>query len=491
MRGGMWLRETDVCCVAHPLELCRQERHRKIHPFSISRHPTSSVPRVHRKPAREQRAAGWGAPLPRVLCPQSQALGSELSNGGCVNGGISPWDIASPQLVHNHQHNVRPCAARRDGHGTCQRAQNSLHPLLASRLASQDLLHHISFYFFWRTFDRHAANMLSPVGVLRAVGLVFLCCAPTLDALPPVAHLCTPSEAGAAENFGPVVRHRRNLPKHNSLEQSRMWVQQRCVVESTWGPTVQVGFQSTSESDTPAMFVVVHNSRNVYTMNNFDLRCHAAYCTLDLRTILSPGSNSIAVYSTVLSPGAAPSRTVERLLGHSIIVLPRQEQDPIQGPVFPKPQATMWRRTAGRVGNGVYYTTLGQFDAQMSANVSKLIGAPALSVEDVVRSGGTLQLADILERYKLQVPPTAYGYNKTMFGVWPPEAQAYTSRPVLGYKCIYRARRGEVGWIPDCSDIESTLKTHATELYSAGVDFVVVRCSFEALPFFIRLVQNC
>ena len=71
-------------------------------------------------------------------------------------------------------------------------------------------------------------------------------------------------------------------------------------------------------------------------------------------------------------------------------------------------------------------------------------------------------------------PPNAYGYNKSMFGAWPPNIQPYTSRPVLGYYCIYRARAGEAGWIPDCPNITSTLEAHATELHAAGVDFVVL-----------------
>jgi len=53
------------------------------------------------------------------------------------------------------------------------------------------------------------------------------------------------------------------------------------------------------------------------------------------------------------------------------------------------------------VGNGVYYTTLGQFDAQLASNISQLLGRPALSVEDVVKSGGSLQLSDIIDKHML------------------------------------------------------------------------------------------
>jgi hypothetical protein len=86
-------------------------------------------------------------------------------------------------------------------------------------------------------------------------------------------------------------------------------------------------------------------------------------------------------------------------------------------------------------------------------------GGTPLSMEDVLTSGGALSYADIYQR-------------------WGGEAAAmslyYMTRPALGYYCIYEARDGGAGYVPDCPNIRATLTTHAEQLLGAGVDHVVV-----------------
>ncbi len=86
-------------------------------------------------------------------------------------------------------------------------------------------------------------------------------------------------------------------------------------------------------------------------------------------------------------------------------------------------------------------------------------GAPQLTIEDVVRSNGTKKLADMLQVHGLEGDAMAFYYHV---------------RPKLGFYCVYRARPGETGHIPDCPDIEKTLTTHAAQLVAAGVDHVVI-----------------
>jgi hypothetical protein len=81
------------------------------------------------------------------------------------------------------------------------------------------------------------------------------------------------------------------------------------------------------------------------------------------------------------------------------------------------------------------------------------------SIEDVLRSKGALKFSDIYEKFSLEGPAMALYYNVT---------------PKLGYYCIYRARTGETGWVPDCANISATLATHAEQLIAAGIDHVVV-----------------
>ena len=85
--------------------------------------------------------------------------------------------------------------------------------------------------------------------------------------------------------------------------------------------------------------------------------------------------------------------------------------------------------------------------------------SPTVTVEDVLRSGGSKKLADVLQSSGLEAE--AMGFH-------------YQVRPKLGFYCIYRARSGETGHLPDCPGIENTLATHAAQLVAAGVDHVVM-----------------
>lgn len=82
-------------------------------------------------------------------------------------------------------------------------------------------------------------------------------------------------------------------------------------------------------------------------------------------------------------------------------------------------------------------------------------GESRLTLEDVVRSNGTLALSDMAP------DSTADGFY------WHVE-------PEDGFYCIYRKRSNESeGCLPDCPNITGTLTRHANMLTGAGVDFVV------------------
>ena len=51
----------------------------------------------------------------------------------------------------------------------------------------------------------------------------------------------------------------------------------------------------------------------------------------------------------------------------------------------------------------------------------------------------------------------------------------YHAKPSdLGFYCIYTHRPGQAGIVPDCPNVANTLKTHASQLTSAGVNYVVM-----------------
>lgn len=51
---------------------------------------------------------------------------------------------------------------------------------------------------------------------------------------------------------------------------------------------------------------------------------------------------------------------------------------------------------------------------------------------------------------------------------------AYSVTPKKGFYCIYRKRPDEAGLLPDCPNITETLTQHASELLSAGIDYVAL-----------------
>lgn len=86
-------------------------------------------------------------------------------------------------------------------------------------------------------------------------------------------------------------------------------------------------------------------------------------------------------------------------------------------------------------------------------------GGAQLTIENVIRSNGFSLLSDVLQKWGLEGDAMSFYYQ---------------TKPKLGFYCIYRARTGETGVVPDCPDIETTLETHAKQLIAAGVDHVVI-----------------
>jgi hypothetical protein len=86
-------------------------------------------------------------------------------------------------------------------------------------------------------------------------------------------------------------------------------------------------------------------------------------------------------------------------------------------------------------------------------------GGAQLTLEDVIRSDGALHYADVYQKFGVEGDAMSLYWNV---------------RPNLGFYCIYRARSGETGVVPDCPDISVTLATHAAQLIAAGIDHVVI-----------------
>jgi hypothetical protein len=108
---------------------------------------------------------------------------------------------------------------------------------------------------------------------------------------------------------------------------------------------------------------------------------------------------------------------------------------------------------------GIFYLAWHAF----AADAMQQIAAPQrYTVEDVVRKG--LSFDDLLPTAALQQQAASFRYHV---------------RPTLGFYCMYRKRAGEAPYtepdlVPDCPNITTTARTHAQQLWSAGVDFVFV-----------------
>lgn len=86
-------------------------------------------------------------------------------------------------------------------------------------------------------------------------------------------------------------------------------------------------------------------------------------------------------------------------------------------------------------------------------------GGAQLAVEDLIRTG--VPSTDVYARWGIDAASEAMSFF-------------YQARPSLGFYCLYRARPGEAGLIPDCPGISTTAARHAELLVAAGVDHVVV-----------------
>ena len=109
---------------------------------------------------------------------------------------------------------------------------------------------------------------------------------------------------------------------------------------------------------------------------------------------------------------------------------------------------------------GVLYEGWHGFAANASKAVASINkGIPALTIEDVIRSNGTLSISDIWDKWNITSDETASFFWHTT--------------PVLGKYCLYRKRWNEiVGVLPDCDNISETVLQHTLWFNAAGVDFL-------------------
>ena len=127
------------------------------------------------------------------------------------------------------------------------------------------------------------------------------------------------------------------------------------------------------------------------------------------------------------------------------------------GPASPSQLESSIRSGGGTVG--ILYEGWHGFAADAMRTVSERFGGPQLVVEQVLRSNGALRLSDMLDKYNLSHSADGFVYHVT---------------PQLGFYCLYRARPGETGLIPDCVNISGVTEQQAGWLSDALVDYVVV-----------------
>ena len=97
------------------------------------------------------------------------------------------------------------------------------------------------------------------------------------------------------------------------------------------------------------------------------------------------------------------------------------------------------------------------YAANATATVVGQGGTP-LSVEAVIRSNGSLVLADVWDKYG--VAPLTQGFF-------------WQEQPLLGWYCLYRKRWDEAtGVLPDCANITGTVSQQTAWFAQSGVDFI-------------------
>jgi hypothetical protein len=105
-----------------------------------------------------------------------------------------------------------------------------------------------------------------------------------------------------------------------------------------------------------------------------------------------------------------------------------------------------------------------QISASLYQNISRLLGRPAHTVEDVLNNA-TLRLADSAWRYQAQASSPEYADAYI---------NLYQHRPALGFYCYYRKRPNEtVGYLPDCPEADNVTQTHGAEMAAIGIGYVV------------------
>ncbi|EDQ91439.1 uncharacterized protein MONBRDRAFT_36118 [Monosiga brevicollis MX1] len=98
----------------------------------------------------------------------------------------------------------------------------------------------------------------------------------------------------------------------------------------------------------------------------------------------------------------------------------------------------------------VWHTTAAQAMQQVAA-----MHGTQLTTERVIRSNGAQDLNDVYGPYNIS-------------------SDIYNVEPALGFYCLYRARAGEPGLVPDCPNITQTATAHAKLLVDMGIDYVMV-----------------
>ena len=163
---------------------------------------------------------------------------------------------------------------------------------------------------------------------------------------------------------------------------------------------------------------------------------------------LGCGKHSLAVYQ--LEPGHPATVEVAEF------TLPCNHQSAI--------------RAVSRPANhevGVYYTT---YNGLLKTNGS------ATTVESVLRDGKPNALffsgRDSRKIVWKRSRTKRWTTGKTFLSAAAPNY--WQHEPTTGFYCLYRARAGETGVLPDCPGIAKTLAYHAEMLLTAGVDYIML-----------------
>ena len=212
---------------------------------------------------------------------------------------------------------------------------------------------------------------------------------------------------------------------------------------------------SRSNSPSPGTYLAVVDSRRVYRLRSVkslslsSVRGRHTKCELVSlkKQFMSIGSHAVALYTE-----QTVGEEIELVDLRTVTKSHTQHRTSSDGKTYERINLVASTKPLVGILYSTWHAALGAGEMQECAKVAKSKNSTCPTTEYVIRNSDA-------GPDSIRIRNLSSGYNVT---------------PKKGFYCIYRKRPGEAGLLPDCPNITETLTQHASELLSAGIDFVAL-----------------